>query len=42
MSLEDERLLVIQAMDMGSLCFSIKEASPEQLTWLVEKASSIH
>ena len=42
MSLEDERLLVIQAMDVGSLCFSIKEASPEQLTWLVEKASSIH
>ena len=42
MSLEDERLLVIQAMDVGSLCFSIKEASPEQLTWLVEKANSIH
>ena len=39
---EDEKILLIQATDVGSLCFSIKEASPEQLTWLVEKANSIH
>ena len=32
MSLEDERILVIQATDVGSLCFSIKETTPEQLS----------
>lgn len=42
MSLEDERILVIQATDVGSLCFSIKETTPEQLSWLDEKANSIH
>ena len=42
MSLEDERILVIQATDVGSLCFSIKETTLEQLSWLGEKANSIH
>ena len=42
MSLEDETILVIQATDVGSLCFSLKGTSPEQLTWLAEKANSIH
>ena len=42
MSLEDEKILVIQATDVGSLCFSIKATSLEQLTWLAEKANSIH
>ena len=37
MSLEDERILLIQATDVGSLCFSVKETSPEQLTWITEK-----
>ena len=41
-SLEDEKILIIQAKDVGPLCFSIKGATPEPLTWLVEKASSIH
>jgi hypothetical protein len=38
MSLEDEKILLIQATDVGSLCFSVKETSPEQLAWIVEKA----
>ena len=42
MSLENEKILVIQPKDVGSLCFSIKETSPDQLTWLAEKANSIH
>lgn len=42
MSLEDERILVIQATDVGSLCFSIKETTPEQLSWFAEKANSVH
>ena len=42
MSFEDEKILVIQVADVGSLCFSIKGTSPEQLTWLAEKANSIH
>ena len=42
MSLEDEAILVIQATDVGSLCFSIKETAPEQLSWLAEKAETIH
>ena len=37
-SLEDERILLIQATDVGSLCYSVKETSPEQLTWIAEKA----
>ncbi len=41
MTLEDERILVIRAMDVGSLCFSIKETTPEQLAWLAEKANSV-
>ena len=42
MTLEDERILVIEAMDVGPLCVSIKETTPEQLAWLTEKANSIH
>ena len=38
MSLEDEKILLIQVTDVGSLCFSVKETSPEQLAWIVEKA----
>ena len=37
MSVEDERILVIQATDVGSLYFSIKETTPEQMLWLAEK-----
>ena len=38
MSLEDERILLIQVTDAGSLSFYVKETSPEQLIWIAEKA----
>ncbi len=41
-TLEDEKLLIIQAKDVGPLCFSIKGATPEQLTWLSDKANSVN
>lgn len=41
MTLEDQRILVIRAKDVGPLCVSIKDMTPEQLTWLTVKANSI-
>ena len=41
MSLVDETILVIQATDVGPLCVSIKETTPEKLAWLTEKANII-
>ena len=41
MIFQDDKILIIEAKDVGGVCYSIKQTAKEQFAWLTEKINTV-